>query len=55
MKATKEHLMQHFLIRNMGRPRDFLGIEFAYAKVKMTLEPVRIGFVRRDRSSGVQT
>ena len=29
--------MKHFVTRDMGRPRYFLGIEFAYAKGKMTL------------------
>ena len=37
IKQIKEHLRIHFVIKNMGKPRYFLGIEFAYGKQKMTL------------------
>ena len=32
---TKEYLSKHFVTKNIGRPRYFLEIEFAYGKDKM--------------------
>ena len=37
IKATKEYLKQHLDTRDMGTPRYFLGIEFAYQKGQMAL------------------
>ena len=33
----KRHLHTHFVTKDMGKPRYFLGIEFAYAPGKMAL------------------
>ena len=34
---TKEYLMKHFVTKNIGRHRYFLGIEFTYNKDKVAL------------------
>ena len=34
---TKEYLRSYFATKDMGKPRYFLGIEFAYANGRMTL------------------
>ena len=34
---TKEYLRKHFVIKDMGKPRYLLGIEFTYGKYKMAL------------------
>ena len=34
---TKEYLGKHFIIKDMGIPRYFLGIEFAHKKDKMVM------------------
>ena len=36
-REIKEYLRTHFVTKGMGKPRYFLGIEFAYAKEKMAL------------------
>ena len=37
ISVTKELLSKHFVIRDMGKPKYFLGIEFAYPRGKMVL------------------
>ena len=37
IRETKEYLGTHFATKDMGKPRYFLGIEFAYAKKNMVL------------------
>ena len=37
IRQIKEHLRTHFVTKNMGKPRYFLVIEFAYGKQKMAL------------------
>jgi len=32
LAETKEYLKRHFVTKNMGRPRYFLGIEVTYKK-----------------------
>ena len=32
LEETKEHLNRHFVIKDMGRPKYFLGIEVAHQK-----------------------
>ena len=34
---TKEYLSKHFITKDMGKPRYFLGIEFAYGKERIVL------------------
>ena len=34
---TKEYLLKHFITKNIGKPRYFLGIEFAYGKDRIVL------------------
>ena len=37
ISKTKQFLSQHFVTKNMGKSRYFLGIEFAYVKDRMVL------------------
>ena len=37
MQETKEYLKAHFITKDMGKPKYFLGIEFTYTKDRMTL------------------
>ena len=37
IEEIKEHLRTHFVTKDMGKSRYFLGIEFAYANKKMAL------------------
>ena len=37
INEIKEYLKRHFVTKDMGKSRYFLGIEFAYANDKMTL------------------
>ena len=37
ISETKEYLQKHFVTKDMGRPRCFLRIEFAYKKDKIIL------------------
>ena len=37
IQRTKDYLQKHFVTKDMGRPKYFLGIEFAYTKDRMTL------------------
>ena len=37
INETKQYLSQYFVTKDMGTPRYFLGIEFAYAKDRMVL------------------
>ena len=37
IEEIKENLKTHFVTKDMGKPRYFLGIEFAYTNGKITL------------------
>ena len=37
IEEIKEHLRTHFVIKDIGKPRYFLGIKFAYGNGKMAL------------------
>ena len=37
IQRTKDHLQKHFVTKDMGRPKYFLDIEFAYTRNRMTL------------------
>ena len=37
IQKTKDYLQTHFVTKDMGRPKYFLGIEFTYTRDKMVL------------------